>query len=53
MRPEKFRRPEFLRSRPPFDEAAIERVRQWEYTPTTINGIATSVKVTVTVEFRR
>jgi len=42
-----------LRSQPPFDEAALECVRQWEYAPTTINGVATPIKITVSVEFRR
>ena len=42
-----------LRSQPLFDDAALECVRQWAYTPTTINGAAVPVKITVSVEFRR
>jgi len=42
-----------LRSVPPFDEAALECVRQWEYTPTMVNGAAVPVTITVIVEFRR
>jgi TonB family protein len=42
-----------LRSHPPFDQAAIECVHKWEYTPATINGVATPVSFTVAVEFRR
>jgi TonB family protein len=33
-------------------EAAIEAVRQWEYTPTLLNGVAVPVIMTVTVNFR-
>ncbi len=33
------------------DAAAIEAVRQWEYTPTTLNGVAVPVIMTVTVNF--
>lgn len=42
-----------LRSQPPFDAAALECVRQWEYTPTMVNGAAVPVKITVSVEFRQ
>lgn len=33
------------------DAAAVEAVRQWEYTPTTLNGVAVPVIMTVTVNF--
>jgi len=41
-----------LRSVPLLDEAAIEAVRQWEYTPTLLNGVPVPVVMTVTVNFR-
>jgi len=34
------------------DEAAVEAVRQWVYTPTLVNGVPTPVLMTVTVNFR-
>ena len=40
-----------LRSVPELDRAAIEAVSQWEYTPTTVNGVAVPVIMTVTVTF--
>lgn len=40
-----------LKSIPLLDEAAIEAVRQWAYTPTTLNGVAVPVIMTVTVNF--
>ena len=40
-----------LRSAPLLDQAALEAVRQWEYTPTTLNGVAVPVIMTVTVAF--
>ena len=40
-----------LRSVPLLDEAAIEAVRQWEYTPTLLNGVPVPVIMTVTVNF--
>jgi protein TonB len=33
------------------DEAAQEAVRQWEFTPTLLNGAAVPVIMTVTVNF--
>lgn len=33
------------------DAAAVEAVRQWEFTPTTLNGVAVPVIMTVTVNF--
>jgi protein TonB len=40
-----------LRSKPFLDEAALAAVRGWEYTPTLLNGRATPVIMTVTVNF--
>jgi TonB family protein len=40
-----------LRSIPLLDAAAIEAVRQWEFTPTTLNGLPVPVIMTVTVNF--
>lgn len=40
-----------LRSIPMLDEAAVEAVRQWQYEPVMINGIATPVRMTLTVNF--
>jgi TonB family protein len=40
-----------LRSVPALDQAALEAVRQWEYAPTIVDGVATSVTATVIVNF--
>jgi TonB family protein len=40
-----------LRSIPQLDEAALEAVRQWEFTPTEVNGALVPVIMTVTVNF--
>jgi len=40
-----------LRSIPLLDQAAMDAVRQFEYTPTVINGVAVPVLMTVTVNF--
>ena len=40
-----------LRSLPLLDEAAIDAVRQWEYTPTMLNGLPVPIVMTVTVQF--
>ena len=40
-----------LRSVPLLDEAAITAVKQWEYTPTLLNGVPVPVIMTVTVNF--
>jgi protein TonB len=40
-----------LRSKPLLDEAALSAVRQWEFTPTTLNGVPVPVIMTVTVNF--
>jgi TonB family protein len=39
------------RSIPLLDQAALNAVRQWEYTPTLVNGIAVPIIMTVTVNF--
>jgi protein TonB len=40
-----------LRGAPLLNEAAVEAVRQWVYTPTLLNGIPVPVVMTVTVQF--
>ena len=40
-----------LRSIPFLDAAAVEAVRQWEYTPTLLNGSPVSLLMTVIVTF--
>ena len=40
-----------LRSVPLLDEAATTAVKQWEYTPTLLNGVPVPVIMTVTVNF--
>ena len=40
-----------LRSVPLLDQAALEAVRTWEYTPTLLNGVPVPVVMTVTVTF--
>jgi protein TonB len=40
-----------LRSIPMLDQAAIDAVTQWVFTPTTVNGEAKKVIMTVTVNF--
>ena len=40
-----------LRSIPLLDQAALDAVRQWRYTPTLLNGRPTPVIMTVTVSF--
>jgi periplasmic protein TonB len=40
-----------LRSIPLLDQAAVDAVRQWKYTPALLNGKAVPVIVTVTVSF--
>jgi protein TonB len=40
-----------LRSIPGLDDAAVEAVRQWEFTPTLINGVPTAVTLTTTIQF--
>lgn len=36
---------------PPLDQAAVNAVRQWEYTSGVLNGVPVGVVVTVTVSF--
>ena len=40
-----------LRSIPLLDQAALLAVRQWEFTPTLLNGVPVPVIMTVTVNF--
>jgi protein TonB len=40
-----------LRSIPMLDQAALDAVRQWEFTPTLLNGVPQNVIMTVTVNF--
>ena len=40
-----------LRSIPLLDQAALDAVRQWEFTPTLLNGNPISIVFTVTVNF--
>jgi len=40
-----------LRSEPLLEQAAITAVRQWEFTPTLLNGVPVAVVMTVTVHF--
>jgi len=41
-----------LRSVPMLDQAALDAVKQWEYSPTRLNGKPVPVKITVTVNFK-
>jgi protein TonB len=41
-----------LRGVPVLDEAALEAVRKWVYTPTLLGGVPTPIIMTVTVRFR-
>jgi protein TonB len=40
-----------LRSIPMLDQAAVDAVRQWRFTPALLNGQAVPVVMTVTVNF--
>ena len=40
-----------LRSQPLLDQAAIDAVSKWKYTPTKLNGVAIPILLTVTVNF--
>jgi TonB family protein len=42
---------EVLRSIPQLDVAAVDAVKQWRYQPTLLNGVATPVRMTMTVNF--
>jgi len=41
-----------LKSEPLLDQAALDAVRQWRYTPTQLNGEPVALIMTVTVSFR-
>jgi protein TonB len=40
-----------IRSLPLLDQAAIDCVRQWEFSPALLNGLATPMRMAVTVQF--
>ena len=40
-----------VKSVPMLDQAAIDAVQQWEYTPATVKGVAVPVVMTITVNF--
>ena len=40
-----------LRPVPLLDQAALDAVKQWKYTPTLLNGVPVEVVMTVTVNF--
>ena len=40
-----------IRSQPLLDASALDAVRQWKFTPTTLNGMPVDVVMTVTVNF--
>ena len=40
-----------IRSIALLDQAALDAVKQWRYTPTTLNGVPVPVIMTVTVNF--
>jgi protein TonB len=40
-----------LRSVPPFDKAALDAVRQWQYEPLLLNGLPTPFTVSVVLNF--
>jgi periplasmic protein TonB len=40
-----------LRSLPMLDQAALDAVRQWEFTPTLLNGVPIPVIMTITINF--
>lgn len=48
----KVRDTKVLRSVPQLDQAAVDAVRQWEFTPTVVDGAAVPVIMTVTVSFK-
>jgi protein TonB len=41
-----------LRSIPLLDQAAVDAVRQWQFTPTLLNGQPVPIVMTVTVNFQ-
>jgi len=42
-----------VRSIPMLDQAALDAVRQWEYTPTLLNGVPVPVLTTININFTR
>jgi periplasmic protein TonB len=40
-----------LRSVPLLDEAAVDAVSRWRYTPTLLNGTPVAVLMTITINF--
>ncbi len=40
-----------LRSIPLLDQAAVDAVKQWTFTPTLLNGVPVPIAMTVTVNF--
>jgi TonB family protein len=40
-----------LRSIPLLDQAALDAVKQWEYTPTLVNGMAMPARMIITIQF--
>jgi protein TonB len=41
-----------IKSIPELDQAAIDAVKQWRFTPTLMNGVPTAVMMTTTISFR-
>jgi protein TonB len=41
-----------LRGHPLLNDSAVEAVKQWVYSPTTLNGVAVPVVMSVTVNFK-
>jgi protein TonB len=41
-----------VKSVPLLDEAAMQAVRQWRYTPTLLNGVPVSVLLTISIQFK-
>jgi len=48
----KVQRARVLRSEPLLDQAALNAVQSWEYTPTLLSGRPVPIIMTVTVQFR-
>ena len=45
------RNAQVIRSQPLLDQAALDAVRQWRFTPTLLNGVPVEVIMAVTVPF--